>query len=97
MKDIKAFTSAFKLLICSSSVSLMKYAGCSLEMGETRVICVCVEADLAGIGVRVWPGRGAVSSLPEVIVLSAKRTLKCPSITHFARSSYRVSFTNCLS
>ena len=53
MKDIKAFTSAFKLLICSSSVSLMKYAGCSLEMGETRVICVCVEADLAGIGVRV--------------------------------------------
>ena len=53
IKDFKAFTCAFKLLICSSFVSsTAKSIGCSLEMGETGVVCVCVEAELAGIGVR---------------------------------------------
>ena len=53
IKDFKAFTCSFKLLICSSFVSFTaKSIGCSLEMGETGVVCVCVEAELADIGVR---------------------------------------------
>ena len=52
MKDFKAFTSSFKLLICSSSISFtMKSIGCSLEVGESGVVCFCVEAELADIGV----------------------------------------------
>ena len=75
----------------------MKSIGCSLEMGETGVVCVCVEAELAGTGVGGRPGRGVVSSLAGVIVLSVERILKCSSVTPFARSSYRVSSTNSLS
>ena len=87
MKDFKAFTSAFRFLICLSFVSFMiKSIGCSLEMSETW------KGDL-----RRWPGRGVVLSLTEVIVLSAERILKCLSITPFARSSDRVSSTNYLS
>ena len=53
MKDFKAFTSTFKSLICTSFVSFtMKSIGYSLEMGETGVVCVFVEADLADTGVR---------------------------------------------
>ena len=98
MKYFKAFTSAFKLLIYSSFVSFtMKSIGCLLEMVETGVVCVCVEAELADIGVRGWPGRGVISSLAGVIVLSAERTLKCSSTKPSVRSSYRVSSTNSLS
>ena len=45
----------------------MKSVGCSLEIGETGVVCVCVEADLANICVRGWPGRGAGLLLAEMI------------------------------
>ena len=87
MKNFKAFTSAFKLQISSSFVSFtMKFVGCSLEVGETGVVCVCIKADLADIAVRGWPGRGAVLLLAEMSVLSAERILKCSSITHFTRS-----------
>ena len=93
VKDFKAFTSSFKLLIYSSFVSFtMKSIGCSLEMGETGVVCVCVEDNLADTGVRGWPGRGAVSSLAQVIVLLAERILKCSSITSFVRSSCSVFY-----
>ena len=72
IKNFKAFTSACKLLICLAFVSFaLKSIGCSLETGETGVVCVCVEAELADIGVRGWPGRGDVSSFAGVIVLSA--------------------------
>ena len=85
IKDFKAFTSAFKLLICSSFVPFI--IGYLLEMGKTRVVCVCVEAKL----------RGVVSSLAGAIVLLAERILKCSSITSFSRSSCGVSYTNSLS
>ena len=53
MKNFKAFTSVFKLQISSSFVSFtMKFVGCSLEVGETGVVCVCIKADLADIAVR---------------------------------------------
>ena len=53
IKDFKAFTYGFKLLICLSIVPFtMKSVGWSLEMGETRVVYVCVEAELVDIDVR---------------------------------------------
>ena len=53
MKDFKAFTFEFKLLICSSFVSFaMKSIGCSLEMGVIGLVCVFVEAELVDTGVR---------------------------------------------
>ena len=95
MKDFKAFTSAFKLLICSSLVSFT--TGCLLETGKIGMICVCVEAELSDIDVRSWPERGVISSLAGVILLSAEWILKCSSITPFARSLYRVPPKNSLS
>ena len=95
MKDFKAFTSAFKLLICSSLVSLT--IGCLLEAGKIGVVCVCVEAELSDIDVRGWPGRGVISSLVGVIVLSAEWILECSSITPFARSLHGVPPKNSLS
>ena len=96
---MKAFTSVFKLLICSCFESFTtKSTDSSQEVSETGRFCVWIGIELAGVSVTV------VEVVPFLCLLLLLewlyyqlRILKCSSITPFGWSTRWVSSAHSLS